>query len=96
MGLETIYAMQALPPPNRYRNDKGVKQVSETAEAAPEHQDEQKAITPQVQDRRHRIDRRKQQQAFARERRRADRRQPDTDEQQHDSVATGAIVDVTV
>ncbi|KFZ36317.1 hypothetical protein HR45_16800 [Shewanella mangrovi] len=98
MGLETIYAMQALPPPNQYKSKRDVKQVSDSAEVAPEHENEQKAITPHLQERRKRVERRKAQRPFARERRKGNRRQPQNREPEQSAASSdsGAIIDITV
>ncbi|MCH1920655.1 hypothetical protein L9G15_14600 [Shewanella sp. A3A] len=101
MAIDAIYAMQALPPPNKFKATTAVKQLSESAQVAAEHEDQQDPLITTTNERRKRQDRRRQQRATAVERRKADRRQlaatsaPDN-EATDNVIGTGQIIDITV
>ena len=86
MAIDSIYAMQALPPPNKFKPASGVKQVSDSAQIAAEHEQQQTTINSSNNERRKKQDRRKRKQAVAIERRKADRRQMAADENANDNV----------
>lgn len=95
MAIDSIYALQALPPPNKFKPAKGVKQVSDSAQIAAEHEQQQTTIASSDSERRKKQDRRKRKQAVAVERRKANRRQQQADDAT-DNTASDAENDTDV
>ncbi|WP_417763739.1 hypothetical protein [Shewanella sp.] len=102
MAIDAIYALQAPPAPNQFKPTQAVKQLSNSAEVAAEHEEQQNTLIPATNERRKRQDRRRKQRAVALERRQANRRQqnPVTSAPDGDSIdnviGSGHIIDVIV